>query len=327
MSQAVNVDARWNGNHGIGRYAREILHCLPPSFRRINGKLSPTSPVDVFFRPRREAAADSIWYSPGFNAGPGHVRQLLTIHDLIHLDQDDEKSLLKSVYYNIVVKPQILRTGMVLTVSEASAARIRQWLNNEDVEIRVTHCGLSADFVLTTNESGLRAGNLLYVGNMKAHKNVDLLLSAVKMMPQARLDVITSDVFDAKVKISELNLQRQVTIRTGLSDSELGDLYRNSKAVVMPSLHEGFGLPALEASAAGTPVIHWQGCASVSEIVDNPEYSFASATDANELMGLMTRASTGELGSVRKPDGWFEKYTWGSAASVVQGAIQDVAQR
>ena len=322
----VFIDTRWSGQHGIGRYAREVVSRLPDSFRRVESRLSPTSPLDVIFAERLRLSRSALWYSPGFNAGYGKAEQLVTIHDLIHLDSPGEKSILKSQYYERVVKPQVLKTGMVLTVSDSSAHRIREWLSTDSVDIRVTRCGLSPEFRQDTTAPASKTTDLLYVGNLKPHKNVDLVLSALQQESSLSMTIVTSDVPEAEKSLSEHGLLNRVRVLTGLDDAELAETYRASAALVMPSIYEGFGLPALEASACGVPVLHWSGCTSVAEIVGQPEYSFESLGDASELSELMKMAANGSLPAPTKGKSWRAAYSWDHAAEVVKDSISELTE-
>lgn len=322
----VVIDARWRGQHGIGRYSREVVSRLPEIFNRVTSGPSPVNPLDVIFPQRMRASRTALWYSPGFNAGLGQVTQLVTIHDLIHLDAPGEKSILKSQYYDRVVKPHVLKTGMVLTVSDSSAQRIREWISSDSVDIRVTRCGLSPAFRQDASALATKGTDLLYVGNMKPHKNVDLVFSALQQDSSLTMTIVTSDVPEAQKLLSEHGLLKRVRLQTGLDDSELAETYRESAALVMPSIYEGFGLPALEAKACGVPVLHWSGCGSVAEIVNQPEYSFERSNDASELSALMARAANGSLPAPDEGISWRKSYSWDHTAKVVTEAISELSK-
>lgn len=85
----------------------------------------------------------------------------------------------------------------------------------------------------------------LYVGNAYPHKNVELLMRAAAQAAVRVVYVGKDDYFYKRLGI----------VPKTVSDVELSKLYREARALVFPSLMEGFGLPALEALAAGCPVI------------------------------------------------------------------------
>jgi glycosyltransferase involved in cell wall biosynthesis len=98
---------------------------------------------------------------------------------------------------------------------------------------------------------------VLYVGNFRAHKNLNRLLAAFAQVdfPELRLILSGRKTPDMVEQIQVLNLSGRVEFAGILSDEALARLYRGARCLIFPSLLEGFGLPALEAMACGTPVI------------------------------------------------------------------------
>lgn len=100
MGILINADARWCGPHVIGRFAVEVLARLP-EVQRVEGRISPSSPWDVFYTSWRVLrTAPALWFSPGYNAPLlGLRRYIITIHDLNHLDFAENSGGLKRLYY------------------------------------------------------------------------------------------------------------------------------------------------------------------------------------------------------------------------------------
>src|SRR5450432_341570 len=137
-------DGRWRGRHGIGRHADEISRRLPDGIKQLAGS-NPASPLDQVgltvllarLRPR-------IFVSPGYNAAlKASCRHLVTVHDLIHLNDGSESSRLKRAYYSTVVAPTIRQTGIVLTVSHYTASAISKWANIPVDRVKVVGNGTS----------------------------------------------------------------------------------------------------------------------------------------------------------------------------------------
>lgn len=96
----------------------------------------------------------------------------------------------------------------------------------------------------------MKSPYVVYTGNLYPHKNIPLLIRAVEL---AKIDlevVCTRSVFEKRLPVSA-----RVQYLGRLTDEQLVNLYRGAVAFVFPSLIEGFGLPGLEAMAAGLPVI------------------------------------------------------------------------
>jgi glycosyltransferase involved in cell wall biosynthesis len=104
---------------------------------------------------------------------------------------------------------------------------------------------------------------LLCLGDFSLRKNVHNILLAYLKLPSAlkarfSLKIVSSSKLSTKTSrqlISRLGLQNRVSVCTNVSDKKLIELYRGAYCFLFPSLYEGFGLPILEAMAAGCPVI------------------------------------------------------------------------
>lgn len=95
---------------------------------------------------------------------------------------------------------------------------------------------------------------LLYVGNAYPHKNLKVILDALRQLPKEHL-VIVSRVTPFLSRTLAPYEPTRYTIVSGLTDQELVHVYRSAKALITPSLMEGYGLVGLEALMVGTPVI------------------------------------------------------------------------
>jgi glycosyltransferase involved in cell wall biosynthesis len=115
---------------------------------------------------------------------------------------------------------------------------------------------------LPTLEEG---GYILFVSTIEPRKNLTALLEAYSLLrdrgrvaPLPALAVAGSEgwLFEQTYqRIEELGLKDNVRLLGGVSDPQLTKLYQGARAFAMPSLYEGFGLPALEALACGVPVL------------------------------------------------------------------------
>lgn len=321
------VDQRWIGQHGIARYSTEVISRLNQNFVSLNSRLSPTSPLDTLIFGRLALPPESVLYSPGFNAGYTVAKQIVTVHDLIHLQDKAEKSFLKKLYYDRIVKPAIKKAGTVFTVSETSAAQIREWVSDDSVQVVVTGCGVSPDFQLE-GKGDLRAeGKFLYVGSIKPHKNVEVILRALVDNKNLELLIVTSDFHHANSLISELGVSKQVTILSGLSDKELSALYRSALAVIMPSTLEGFGLPAAEAIACGATVLYWSGCKSVDEIVGKYGVALESSTEEADWSEAMESIAARPQIMMKPNTSWLARYSWDSVATIVNEHLRETLAR
>ena len=315
------VDERWRGHHGIGRFAGQVLPRLHLPFQPIEGP-SPLG-LRALLSGAHLTAADRI-YSPGFNASATRARQLLTIHDLIHLDSSDEASRTKQLYYNCVVKPAVLRAGTVHTVSEFSKTRIQEWLNSTGVMVVNVGNGVGRVFNASGLCEPLAPSTFLYVGNTKPHKNAEVLFHALKLRPSYRLLVVTGDTALAEGSALRAGVERQVHTISGVSDERLSSLYRSVSGLLFPSLLEGFGLPPLEAVMSGARVAYSSECAAVVEVVGDAGHAVAKPRAAAEWASAMDAL----LAVPRKLDPNVRtelqrRYSWDAVGARVNSSLGD----
>lgn len=312
------VDTRWTGQHGIGRYAHEIISRLQQPWEPLALRGRASQAQDVL-RHRRARATD-VLYSPGYNGTFTRGRYVLTVHDLIHLQVPSSRRPAYLAYYNGVARPLIRRSGIVLTVSETSRSLLREWIDDDDVDVVNAGIGVSACFTPDGTAAALSTRPyFLFVGNLRPHKNLRTVISAMRGVRDTHLLLLApSTEHDEIRRIADASgTSDQIMLLPAQSDANLAALYRSAAATLMPSTHEGFGLPAAESIACGTPVLYWDGCASVREIVDTNGASVLRATDPDEWAARMNEM----LSAARPPVVARDHYSWERAAKRVDAAL------
>lgn len=319
----ILVDTRWKGQHGIGRFASEIIPRLQVTWTPLTGRSTPWSPFDSLQRERLLLRDTDLLFSPGYNAGITRADQLLTIHDLMHLKVPGESSVAKRIYYERIVAPAIRRIGRVMTVSNASKADIEEWLDSPHVRVDVVGNGVSPAFIAEGPRDPRSADAFVFVGNQKPHKNFKLISDLLRLYPEYRVVAVVSDPTQTREAALKAGVTNQLQILHGLSDSELAALYRGSLGLIFPSMMEGFGLPALEAYACGRPVYYWKGVPSVAEIVKDGGVAFDDCHDPDCLEAALSQK---ELGSLTLPHSqeWLDRYRWDSIGLRISNIISDI---
>lgn len=146
---------------------------------------------------------------------------------------------------------------------------------HEGVDKQFSHPVLQADHMRLRKFLKTNDPYLLMVGVWMSHKNIPRILRAFQSMRKthSRLKLVITGkhqpgYVDVHQLVIDLNLQDAVILPGFVPDTLLPALYEEAHALVFASLYEGFGLPALEAAAAGTPVVA-SNISSVPEIMED----------------------------------------------------------
>ena len=316
MTKTVTIDARWLVG-GIGTYTRNLLEEFPhhdnsftiqaivrkedsADVRKFCSVVTVIDQPIYTFREQiliaRASRGCDLLHVPHFNAPLLHRGPMVvSIMDVIHLSSSAYRHNLSTFFYarpmlNVVAR----KADHIVTVSCHSKNEIMQALGIPGSKITVIPCGVSEEFspysafvgshdVATI--LGIHTPFLLYVGNLKPHKNVVTFLRA---FAQLRKDgklchslLIVGD--DARWKTSVVDECMRLGIRgctifvSHVSRALLPRVYAAADLLVMPSTVEGFGLPVLEAMACGTPVVASR-TASLPEVAGDAALYFDPAS-------------------------------------------------
>ncbi|WP_150049814.1 MULTISPECIES: glycosyltransferase family 4 protein [Methylomonas] len=201
---------------------------------------------------------------------------ILTVHDAYFLPPAKSKEYFRSfstyLYYQLMMAYGLVKAKRVITVSNFVRNKIighSAFYSKFKNKISAVHNGVGSEFNLNGDDDAGITGKygldryFLYVGALTNHKNIFGLLSgyayAVRQMPDCPRLAVAGKPNKSLWNLSEL-LEKQgivdkVSFLGYVPNEELPGLFRRALAFAFPSLHEGFGIPVLEAMACGTPVI------------------------------------------------------------------------
>lgn len=325
-------DYRWTGNHGIGRVSKMLDDRL--NFKHLPIKGKPSSPLDPLklFAAMLLLPNDAIIFSPGYNAPLFTVRPyIFIIHDLNHIDRNENASFLKKRYYQLIMRRACRAAFKVLTVSEFSRQRIISWAQLPAEHVVNIGNGVDECFNQDVNPFVLGYQYFFCVSNRKPHKNEELLLEAFSRAhidPAIRL-LFTGVANDSLMsKCKALGIDNRVVFYGRVPDEILPGLYRGAIALLFPSLYEGFGLPVIEAMACGTPVMT-SNATSLPEVAGDA----ALLVDPLDITGISkaieTIVSDGTLRSELVARGLerAKQFSWDSVLSKVKSVLDDVENK
>jgi glycosyltransferase involved in cell wall biosynthesis len=254
----IYADQRWIGNHGIGRFARNVLPAIRYTPISLGG--NPAAPLDTWrlSRALKNLTREDLFFSPGYNAPlfcPSAF--IFAIHDLSHIYCAENSSALIRLYYETVAKRACDRAAAVLTVSAFTRLQILEWSGIPPDKVSDVSCGVEASYRPEGETYGFRFPYLLCVSNRKPHKNESRLVMAFARAKVSGMHLVFTGEPSPRIMrcIEKERVKDRVHFTGIVPETELPALYRGAEALVFPSLYEGFGLPVLEAMACGTPVV------------------------------------------------------------------------
>ena len=213
------------------------------------------------------------------------ARSVVTICDLFFLDHPEATTReIRRDYVNLV-RSHVNRADAIVAISDTTATDVVNKLDVARERVHVIHAGLDERFLARSTDNGHQS-YLFTVATLEPRKNLPVLLEAVSILKkrgwEGRLRIAGGFGLDTPrvdETIERLGLHAVVE-KLGYVDGEtLPSLYRGARAVVLPSLWEGFGLPLLEAMASEVPLV--ASDIAVHHEVAGEAALFAEPHDAN----------------------------------------------
>jgi glycosyltransferase involved in cell wall biosynthesis len=295
---AISIDLRMLHASGVGTYLRSltplVISACPNAEFCLLGKLDEMSgcrwvhgknvalvdcrapiysvaeQIELF---RKIPKGTELFWSPHYNIPLLYSGKLLvTVHDVFHLAMPRcTGGLHKRLYARGMFAALRRRADAIMCVSDFTKNELVRLTGQGRQEIHTVHNGLDASwFHVRKDRSPHPKPFLLFVGNVKPHKNVKTLIEAFALIKDRiphdlliigkREGFITGD----ETVAAKAALGDRVRFTGYVEDDLLHQYFAHADALVLPSLYEGFGLPPLEAMACGCPVI-------VSNVASLPE--------------------------------------------------------
>jgi glycosyltransferase involved in cell wall biosynthesis len=275
---------------------------------------------------RRKAArlGADVYHCPTPRAPISHGRPplVVTVHDLVPILFPETMTPWSRLYTKATLKKVLDAADIIVTPSADTANDLNSHLGIPHERISVVWNGIDSVFFSTPPETRpVEEPYVLFVGTPEPRKNLPRLIEAMTLLRErgfARKLVVAGGGGWGHVKIDDPNTH----VAGRVSDGELLALYAHAECLAFPSLHEGFGLPAVEAMAAGTPVVAGSKGA-LPEVVGRAGV-LVDPYDARAIAAGIERAIAERVRFVKAGRKRAAAFTWEKAAASMVGIYRSL---
>ncbi len=259
------------------------------------GRHWSTTIARSMFRRRHTGPADivhSTFYLPRMLKDYPQAKRVVTVYDMIpELFPDTRRRL----DFLTSKREYVRKADHIVCISESTKHDLMRIFDDIDVPVSVVYLGVGAEF--NPEAPALPSfphSYLIHVGMRRGYKDGDTLFRAFSHIAASYRDLqivlvgggpITADERNV---LTDLGIETRVT-QTSLRETDMPGAYAHARLCVVPSTYEGFGLPALEAMACGTPVILCRA-SSLPEIGGDTTWYFDPGDDvalAKEMAAIL----------------------------------------
>ncbi|MYM71196.1 glycosyltransferase [Duganella sp. FT134W] len=239
-----------------------------------------------------------------------------TLHDAVPVSHPEWASPKLRKLKNWLQINAAQKAQHVIANSHFSIRELVDYFGVNENRISVVNLGVPAEWLdrpdaaacdATLAQYQLRAGYFLFVGTLQPRKNVERLLAAYLTLPPvlraARQLVIVgspgwrSEALVAQIKAAQQHGENVVWLNQLTDNRQLRHVYAGAGAFIFPSLHEGFGLPLLEAFASGVAVA-CSGTSSLPEVASGAALEF-DPMSVGEIAAAMTTLARDDVARAR----------------------------
>jgi glycosyltransferase involved in cell wall biosynthesis len=274
-------------------------------------------------------------FNPGFTSPKSlHVPAVTVFHDLQHVHHPEYFRKRELPFWNLLLSQAARASARIIAASEATRRDVIEHYHLPDAKVVTIPHGVEEAFFRLERNPDTENPFLLCVSTLDPNKNIEkliqvfgglrgefpklkLVLAGLRGMQTARVEAL----------VDELGLRSAVRITGWIPRQDIYGLYERATAFVYPSTFEGFGLPVLEAMAAGVPL----ACSRIDPLVEvaGDAASFFDPKSEQEMAQAIWNLLTEPEATARQVERGKKRasgFTWEESARRTLGVFEDVAR-
>ena len=225
------------------------------------------------------------------------IKGVVTIHDLIFMRHPEYYQWIDTKIYEWKLRQTLKEADRIIAISERTKQDIMELGGISDERIRVIYQSYAPRFSDALDQQLIETVRqhyhlpdrfILNVGTIEQRKNLRLAADALTLLPS---DVHLVAVGRQTPYVRELPQSDRLHLLSGVPDDYLAAIYHLAEAFVYPSRYEGFGIPIIEAIAAGLPVVACTG--SCLEEAGGPSTLYVHPDDVGGMAAALTTVLKG----------------------------------
>lgn len=343
---------RTDRHDGISRYSAELVTALaklhPVTMLISDGRQlrllpdlpwemipAPTSPGEPFVARHVNRLKPDVVISPMQTMGSLGRKYglILTIHDLIYYENRTPPAqfawpirlLWRAYHLSFAPQRMLLRGADQVAVISNTTAKLLTKHKLTTKPMPLVPNAPDPNFIAAARTTPPSEHSLVYMGSFMPYKNVETLAKAMQHLPGWTLHLCSRIRLEQLAALEALAPSGAIVAHQGVSDEEYRELLAGATALATASRNEGFGLPLVEAMAAGTPVVCsdipiFREVAEDAALFANPDSPRAFAEAALTLTDTDTFRQHSLRGTERAA-----AYSWDHSAKRLLAAAQEVA--
>jgi glycosyltransferase involved in cell wall biosynthesis len=273
------------------------------------------------------------WLSPLFGKKPA----ITIVHQLVReiFYEELPRILAAAGYFSEPAIYRLYSRSSIVAMSNSTAQGLRE-LGIPDDRIRIIGPGCP----YPTNERVplvARSHNMIgCVSRLMRYKGVQFAIRSIAQIaddfPDIRLEIAGSGPYEPQLRklAQDLKVDPKVTFLGRVSEERKLKLYRESRAIILSSIREGYGLSVIEANAFGTPAIGWDVPGLRDSIIDNETGLLASFPHEQDLARQIHQILIDDSTWLRMSERawkWAHDHSWDHSAREFEDMIESVLHR